>query len=79
MELVDYQKYKVNYSAKANSNLHLLKIIHEEGLHADAVSYGEIYVLEMAGFKPQEILFTSNNISKDEMELAINKRRNNKR
>ncbi|NLX71377.1 MAG: diaminopimelate decarboxylase [Clostridiales bacterium] len=73
MELVDYQKYKVNYSAKANSNLHLLKIIHEEGLHADAVSYGEIYVLEMAGFKPQEILFTSNNISKDEMELAINK------
>ncbi len=73
LDLVSYSKYRVNYSAKANSNLHLLKIIHEEGLHADAVSSGEIYILEKAGFKPQEILFISNNISQDEMEFAVNK------
>ena len=46
IDLVSYPKYRVNYSAKANSNLQLLKIIHEEGLHADAVSSGVIYILE---------------------------------
>jgi diaminopimelate decarboxylase len=73
LNMVSYSKYRVNYSAKANSNLHLLKIIHQEGLNADAVSSGEIYILEKAGFKPQEILFTSNNISGEEMEFVINK------
>jgi diaminopimelate decarboxylase len=50
--LVDYPHYKVTYSIKANSNLTLLKIAREEGMHADAMSPGEIYVLEKAGFKP---------------------------
>ncbi|MGI6189433.1 MAG: diaminopimelate decarboxylase [Clostridiales bacterium] len=71
IDLVSYPKYRVNYSAKANSNLQLLKIIHEEGLHADAVSSGDIYILEKAGFKPHEILFTCNNVSREEMEFAI--------
>lgn len=69
--LIDYPNFKVNYSTKANSNLYLLKIIREEGLHADAMSPGEIHVLLAAGFKPQEILFISNNVSKQEMQFAI--------
>ena len=36
--LVSYPHVTVNYSSKANSNLELLKIIREEGLHADAIS-----------------------------------------
>ncbi len=71
--LVDYPHYKVTYSIKTNSNLTLLKIAREEGLHADAMSPGEIFVLEKAGFKPHEIFYISNNVSEEEMKYAIDK------
>lgn len=69
--LVSYPNFKVTYSIKANSNLELLKIVKEEGLHADAMSPGEIYVLQQAGFAPDEIFYISNNVSKEEMLFAI--------
>lgn len=69
--LIPYDQFKVTYSIKANSNLTLLKIAREEGLHADAMSPGEIYVLEKAGFKNDEIFYISNNVSREEMQFAI--------
>ncbi len=69
--MVPYDNFQVTYSIKANSNLTLLKIAHEEGLHADAMSPGEIYVLEKAGFAPDEIFYISNNVSDEEMMFAI--------
>lgn len=71
--LIKYEKFNADYSIKANSNLHLIKIAHEEGLHADAMSPGEIYVLLKAGFKPEEILYVCNNVSEEEMKYAIEK------
>ena len=71
--LVSYPNYRSNYSIKANSNLELLKIVREEGLHADAMSPGEIHVLLAAGFRPDEILFVANNVSAEEMQYAIDK------
>ncbi|MDX1358663.1 MAG: diaminopimelate decarboxylase [Clostridia bacterium] len=71
--LVPYEHFKVTYSMKANSNLTLLKIAREEGLHADAMSPGEIYVLEKAGFANDEIFYISNNVSDDEMKFAIDR------
>jgi diaminopimelate decarboxylase len=65
--------FKANYSTKANSNLRLLQIIREEGLNADAMSPGEIFVLMKAGFLPQEIFYVSNNVSEEEMMFAIDK------
>lgn len=72
-QLVPYNNFKSNYSIKANSNLEILKIAREEGLHADAMSSGEIHVLLTAGFKPDEILFVANNVSADEMKYAIDR------
>lgn len=69
----NYPKFQANYSVKANGNLTLLRIIREEGFCADAMSPGEIYVEEMAGFEPQEILFISNNVSPEEMRFAIDR------
>ncbi len=69
--LVSYPRFTVNYSPKANSNVELLKIVRSEGLKVDAMSPGEIYVNLMAGFQPQEIFYISNNVSRDEMEYAI--------
>lgn len=70
-QLISYPKFKVNYSAKANTNLSLLKIVREEGLLIDAMSPGEIFIELKAGYKPEDILFISNNVSDEEMLYAI--------
>jgi diaminopimelate decarboxylase len=70
-ELINYPNFTVNYSPKANSNLELIKIVRDEGLCVDAMSPGEIYINLMAGYKPEEIFFISNNVSEDEFRYAI--------
>lgn len=70
--LIDYSNFTVNYSLKANSNLELIRIVRSEGLRADAMSPGEIYINILAGYKPEEILFISNNVSEEEFRYAIN-------
>jgi len=69
--LISYNNFSVNYSPKANGNLDLIKIIRSEGLRVDAMSPGEIYVNLLAGYKPEEILYISNNVSEDEFLYAI--------
>lgn len=71
--LVKYPNFAVNYSAKANSNLHFLRIVREEGLVVDAMSLGEIAVEEAAGFDHDHIFFISNNVSREEMAAVIEK------
>lgn len=71
--LVSYKNFTVNYSAKANSNLAILEIVKDEGIHVDAMSPGEIFVELKAGFTPDEIFFISNNISSEEMQYAIDR------
>ena len=71
--LVEYPHFFVNYSVKANANLALLKIVREEGLLADALSIGEMFLDLKAGWKSNEIFFVSNNVSNDEMLYAIEK------
>jgi diaminopimelate decarboxylase len=71
--LVSYPNFKVTYSAKANSNIRLLKIAREEGLHSDAMSPGEIFFLLKAGYGSEEIFYISNNVSEEEMRYAIDK------
>ena len=71
-DFIPYSNFKANYSTKANGNLELLKIIHQEGLHADAMSPGEIFVLLAAGFQPEQIFYIGNNVSIEEMMYAAN-------
>ncbi|MDR0826304.1 MAG: diaminopimelate decarboxylase [Desulfovibrio sp.] len=65
--------FKVCYSTKANGNPHLLRIIREEGLIADAMSPGEVALLERAGFKKEQICYVCNNVSSEELALAYAK------
>ncbi|MDR2900449.1 MAG: diaminopimelate decarboxylase [Treponema sp.] len=69
--LVDYPRFFVNYSVKANTSLAILKIVHEEGLLADVLSPGEMFLNLKAGFKPEEIFFVSNNAGDEEFLFAI--------
>lgn len=71
MGLSSQDGFGVNYSVKANANPSLLQIIHEEGLVADAMSPGELRMDELGGFSPKEILYISNNNSREEMLTAL--------
>lgn len=65
--------YTANYSVKANTNIHILKLALEEGLNCDAMSVGEIMMLEKAGFPKDRIFFVPNNVSEDELVFAIDR------
>ena len=66
-------RVKPSFSVKSNTNISLLKIIKEEGLGADAMSPGEIFLVEESGFEPHEIFYISNNVSAEEMLFAVKK------
>jgi len=71
--LVPYKNFRVNYSAKANSNIALLQVINDEGLDVEGMSPGEITAELRAGFAPENILYISNNISQEEMKFVVDK------
>ena len=62
-----------SFSVKANTNIELLKIIREEGITADAMSAGEVFLCEQAGYRPDEIFYIGNNVSSDEMRYCIDR------
>jgi len=71
--LLPNKNFKVNYSAKANTSLEILKIVNDEGLMVDAMSPGEIFIEQKAGFKAEDILYIGNNVSDEEMKYAIDR------
>ena len=68
VNLLPYPWFGASCSIKANSNLFLLEILKEEGMDADAMSPGEIYLLEKAGFDGSRIFYICNNVSAEEMK-----------
>lgn len=63
--------YTANYSVKANTNIHILRLALEEGNNCDAMSIGEIQMLLKAGFPSEKIFFVPNNVSEAELQFAI--------
>jgi len=66
-----YGKTRIFYSAKANTNLSVLRILENEGASLDAVSPGEVFLALKAGFQPNRILFTGTSVRDDEMSYLI--------
>ncbi|ONI48209.1 diaminopimelate decarboxylase [Candidatus Epulonipiscioides saccharophilum] len=69
--LVKYKNFIPHYSVKANTNIHLLKIVKEEGLHVDTMSPGEIFMALAAGFEPSELFYIPNNATIEDLNYAI--------
>ncbi len=69
--LSDSKQFYIDYSAKANTNPEILKIIRSEGLIVDAMSPGELMMNKKAGFTSDEILYVCNNVSKEEFKNAL--------
>lgn len=64
-------KLKVKYACKALSNQAILKLFHKIGSGLDAVSIQEVQLGLKAGFSPEEILFTPNGVSFDEIKMGV--------
>ena len=67
----EYADFKIFYAAKANTSLAMMKILEQEGSCIDAVSPGEIYTALLAGFEPERILYTGNNVTTEELQFAL--------
>jgi len=64
------KKLKLNYAAKALSNLTILRLMNDLGSGLDTVSIQEVKLGLLAGFKPEEIIYTPNGVSLEEIEEA---------
>jgi len=61
---------KLNYAAKALSNITILKLMNSLGSGLDTVSIQEVKLGLLAGFQPEDIIFTPNGVSLEEIENA---------
>ena len=55
------------YAVKANSNLNILKLLHQQGAGLDTVSIEEVKLGLHAGVPSEKIIFTPNGVSIDEL------------
>ncbi|NRD19616.1 diaminopimelate decarboxylase [Winogradskyella eckloniae] len=64
------KQLRLNYAVKALSNISILKLFNKLGSSIDTVSIQEVQLGLKAGFKPENIIFTPNGVSLDEIEKA---------
>lgn len=61
------------YAVKANDNPHIIRIIADEGMGFDTVSYEEVLLCLKLGTDPRDIFYTENNMTDAEMHGAAGK------
>ncbi len=64
----EVKNVKINYAVKALSNINILKIFNQLGASLDTVSVQEVQLGLAAGVLPENIIFTPNGVSLDEIE-----------
>ena len=63
-------RLRINYAAKALSNIAVLQLLKSIGSNLDTVSIQEVKLGIYAGFEPQQIIYTPNGVSFEEIEEA---------
>jgi diaminopimelate decarboxylase len=61
---------RLNYAVKALSNISILKFFNTLGSGLDTVSIQEVKLGLAAGFLPEQIIYTPNGVSLEEIEMA---------
>lgn len=64
-------KPQIHYSAKANANLTLMRMLVSAGLGIDAVSMGEIVRALAAGCNPENVVFAGVGKTEEELRYAV--------
>jgi diaminopimelate decarboxylase len=65
------RRHRICYSVKANGNLAVLRVLQQLGAGADIVSLGELRRALLAGFAPEDIVFSGVGKTAAELEEAI--------
>ncbi len=63
-----FEKFSIHFSIKANSNISILKILHNLGAGVDSSSPFEVKVALQAGFARDKIIYTGNYESIDDLQ-----------
>ena len=66
-----HTRVKINYACKALTNINVLNLFKGLGSGLDAVSVQEVELGLKAGFAPQDILYTPNCVSIEEIDEAV--------
>src|SRR3989339_854126 len=66
-EYIKWPKLKILYAMKANYNIGILNLLKKNKAFLDTVSPAEVHLGLKLGYEKEDILFTSNNITDDEM------------
>lgn len=64
-------KHKMNYACKALSNINVLRFFKSLGSGLDTVSIQEVQLGLKAGFAPEDIIYTPNGVSIEEIKKAV--------
>ncbi len=62
---------KIHYACKALTNVNILKVLRSLGAGIDTVSIQEVQLALKAGFEPQNIIYTPNCVSLEEIKKAV--------
>jgi diaminopimelate decarboxylase len=68
MAFAKVDQLRINYAAKALSNISILKLLKNQGAGLDTVSIQEVKLGLLAGFSPETIIYTPNGVSFEELE-----------
>jgi len=66
-----FNRVKACYALKANSSLAVCSLLRNLGAGADCVSLGEVLTALKVGVKPEDIIYTSNSKSVEDLEVAV--------
>lgn len=70
-EAFSYPKVHIHFACKALTNLSVMRLFRKWGAGLDCVSIQEVQLGLMAGFKPDDILYTPNFAGIDEYDEAV--------
>ncbi len=67
--IFEWPRVKIHYAMKANANPHLLLALKNIGARLDTVSPAEVLLALKLGFKKEDLLYTANNMTDEEILL----------
>jgi diaminopimelate decarboxylase len=67
----EYQKNRIYYAVKSNTNLSVLRILASEGSYFDCSSTGEIYTCLKSNILSDHLIYTGNMFTNNDFEFAI--------
>ena len=62
---------RIHFASVCNPNLHLLRILRDEGAGLHANTPGDVFCGLRAGFRAEDIVFSGSNVSEDDLRFLV--------